>query len=343
MHDAPDPQLQALEKQNRILQKKLQRSLDNQVELEKVNEVKEALLRKAIQNLQTSEAKLRDSQAQLIQSEKMSSLGQLVAGIAHELNNPTGFIHGNLHFALTYAEDLMTLLAAYQAAYPVPPAIANLLEDFDLDFVASDFTKVLHSIRTGAERIETIVRSLRTFSRLDESDCKWVNLHEGIDSTLMILEHRLKSNQIQLIKAYSALPLVECYPGDLNQVFLNLLSNAIDAIATQAARSPKAWQPTLTIQTQNLSEWVRVSILDNGIGIPPEIQARLFDPFFTTKPIGQGTGLGLSISYQIITERHQGRLYCRSNAETEFHLEIPCHQKKEGATIAPSPMLETFD
>jgi signal transduction histidine kinase len=159
----------------------------------------------------------------------------------------------------------------------------------------------------------------------------------------MILEHRLKSNQIQLIKAYSALPLVECYPGDLNQVFLNLLINAIDAIATQAARSPKAWQPTLTIQTQNLSEWVRVSILDNGIGIPPEIQARLFDPFFTTKPIGQGTGLGLSISYQIITERHQGRLYCRSNAETEFHLEIPCHQKKEGATIAPSPMLETFD
>jgi signal transduction histidine kinase len=283
----------------------------------------------ALQNLQ-------QTQSQLIQSEKMSSLGQLVAGVAHEVNNPVNFIYGNLKYTNEYTQDLLRLIHLYQTHYPQPiPQIQAEVEAMDLEFLAHDLPNLLSSMKDGAERIREIVRSLRNFSRLDEAEMKAVDVHEGIDSTLMILQHRLNTqaeSSIQILKEYGKLPLVECYPGQLNQVFMNLMTNAIDALEEQSRRSPEeteSFKGTIEIHTEILSpEWIVIRIKDNGVGIPKELQSRLFDPFFTTKAVGKGTGLGLSISYQIVKERHRGNVCCISipGQGTEFVIEIPVRQ-----------------
>lgn len=281
---------------------------------------------------------LQVTQSQLIQSEKMSSLGQLVAGVAHEINNPVSFIHGNLVHATGYIQELLELLALYQDCYPTPSEeIQCQIEAIELGFIVKDLTKLLNSMQIGTDRIRDIVLSLRNFSRLDESAFKRVDIHEGLDNTLMILRNRLKATEkrpeIQIVKNYSELPFVECYPGQLNQVFMNLLTNAIDALEESnqgfSYADIEAEPNTIIVSTESLNkELVKISIADNGLGINPEIQSKLFDPFFTTKPVGKGTGLGLSISYQILTDRHHGKLYCNSKLGqgTEFVLEIPVKQ-----------------
>ncbi|HEY9761871.1 MAG TPA: GAF domain-containing protein [Trichocoleus sp.] len=285
--------------------------------------------------------KLKNTQAQLVQSEKMSSLGQLVAGIAHEINNPINFIYGNLHYIRSHVQDLTQLIQLYQTHYPQPdPAVASYIEDIELDFVLEDLPNILRSFKVGSERIQNIVLSLRNFSRLDEAQMKTADLHEGIDSTLLLLQHRLRDSTdrspVNLRKCYGDLPLVECHPSQLNQVFMNLLSNALDAVeekldkalAQPSEIAANKFTPEITITTELQEDWVLVHIKDNGGGIPPEIQARLFDPFFTTKPVGKGTGLGLAISHQIVVETHGGRLICHSvpGEGTEFCVAIPLHQ-----------------
>lgn len=259
--------------------------------------------------------------SQLVQSEKMSSLGQLVAGIAHEINNPVSFIYGNIAPATEYTQDLMDLIALYQQHYPNPvKEIADEIEARDLEFITTDLPKLLTSMKVGAQRIQEIVLSLRNFSRLDEAEKKAVDIHEGIESTLMILANRIKATSnrpaIAIIKNYANLPPVECYPGQLNQVFMNILTNAIDALEENYEQNP-TFVPTITISSEvNTKKKVIIRIQDNGLGIPEHIRKQIFDPFFTTKPPGKGTGLGLSISYKIITEKHQGELRCVSSPET---------------------------
>lgn len=277
------------------------------------------------QQLEQTLMQLRRTQAQLVQNEKMASLGQLVAGVAHEINNPTSFISCNIAPAQEYATDLLHLLQLYQHHYPEPVAeITAQIEHIDLEFIATDFLKLLASMQEGANRITQIVRSLRNFSRLDEGEGKQVDIHEGIDNTLLILQHQLKPQsgraEIQIIKEYAQLPKVDCYPSQLNQVFMNILSNAIDALENQPA--PRI----ITIRTILLeNSSVAIQIQDNGPGMSIEVKNRLFDPFFTTKPVGQGTGLGLSISYQIVVEKHGGILKCFSQPGqgAEFWIEIP--------------------
>lgn len=273
----------------------------------------------------------QETQSQLIQSEKMSSLGQLVAGVAHEINNPVGFIHGNLAHASEYVQALLGLIDLYQERYGQDdPEIQKLLEDVDLAFITEDLKKVLSSMEMGTQRIRNIVLSLRNFSRLDESEMKAVDIHEGLDSTLMILQHRLKGDtlmsDIQIVKQYDDLPLIECHASQLNQVFMNLLANAIDALSNTEAKADESTPRVIRLSTERCHEnRVRIVIADNGIGMTEATQAKIFDPFYTTKPIGKGTGLGLSISYQIITEKHLGTLQCSSQPGqgTEFSIEIP--------------------
>ena len=284
----------------------------------------ESRLKEQASELETALRELKKTQAQLIQTEKMSSLGQLVAGIAHEINNPVNFIHGNVNYARNYITSLISLLNLYRHYYPQPiEEIRHKSEEIDLDFILSDLPNVLKSMEVGTDRIAKIVLSLRSFSRLDEADRKPVDIHEGLENTLLILQHNLKekvgSPKIGIIKTYGDLPLVECYAGQLNQVFMNILTNAIDAL-------PKSIeQPIIGIKTDLIGDRVVIAIADNGTGIDPEIQKHIFDPFFTTKPVGQGTGLGLAISYQIIVEKHGGTLQCFSELGkgTEFRIEIP--------------------
>ncbi|RUT08523.1 hypothetical protein DSM106972_016910 [Dulcicalothrix desertica PCC 7102] len=278
---------------------------------------------------------LKQTQAHLIQSEKMSSLGQLVAGVAHEINNPVNFISGNLPPAEEHIRDIMTFIKLYQECHPQPhPKIQAWMKEVDIEYLEEDLPKLIDSMKLGCERICKIVLSLRNFSRLDESECKLVDIHEGLESTLLILQHRLKnkSNQpsIQIVRDYEQLPLIECYPSQINQVFMNILSNAIDALEEQYLQySPKqiSLNPSIiTLRTHQLSNHtIAIHIADNGFGIQENIRSKLFDPFFTTKPIGKGTGLGLSISYKIVTEKHGGKLYCQSvlGQGTEFIIEIP--------------------
>ncbi|MBW3586356.1 MAG: GAF domain-containing sensor histidine kinase, partial [Cyanobacteria bacterium 0813] len=278
------------------------------------------------ENLHTALEELRHTQLQLIQSEKMSSLGQVVGGIAHEINNPINFIYGNLYYTNEYAENLLNLLRLYQNHYPNPvPEIVNQTEQIDLDFLMNDFTKMIDSMRVGAARVRDIVLSLRNFSRLDESDRKWVNVHEGIDSTLMILDHKLID--IQVIKEYDDLPLVNCYPGEINQVFMNVLTNAIDAFCRAREGEVDSKQtPTIQICTEVAEgNQVAIRIIDNGVGMNSEVLGKIFDPFFTTKSVGKGTGLGLSISYQIVVEQHGGKLICKSEPGegSEFSIMLP--------------------
>ncbi|WP_008311842.1 MASE1 domain-containing protein [Leptolyngbya sp. PCC 6406] len=281
---------------------------------------------------------LQKTQTQLVQTEKMSSLGHLVAGVAHEINNPVNFIYGNLVHTKEYADNLLDLLALYRQSYPMPSADIQLaLEESEVDFLKDDFPKLLESMKLGVDRIREIVKSLRNFSRLDEAEFKTVDLHEGIDSTLMILQNRFKRNndypEIQLVKTYDTLPLVECYPGQLNQVFMNIISNALDALdeydKKRSVDAVKANPSRITISTATSgSNQVAIRIANNGPGIDEATQAKIFDPFFTTKAIGKGTGLGLSISHQIVTEKHGGNLRCYSTLDqgTEFVIEVPVHQ-----------------
>lgn len=289
------------------------------------------------QELSFTLQKLQQTQSQLIQTEKMSGLGQLVAGIAHEINNPVNFITGNLVHACDYIQDLLDLIGLYQRYYPEPAEpIEEHAEAIDVDFITTDLPKLLSSMQLGADRIREIVLSLRKFSRLDEAEMKPVDLHEGIDSTLLILRHRLKANgqnaEIEIVKEYGNLPLIECYAGQMNQVFMNILSNAIDALEELRAEEglkAEGSNPRIRIRTAVTSaNSVAVSIADNGPGISESVKARLFDPFFTTKPVGQGTGLGLSISYQIVVEKHGGVFQCLSEIGkgAEFWIEIPITQ-----------------
>ena len=293
---------------------------------------------------------LQQTQAQLVQTEKMSTLGQLVAGVAHEINNPVGFIYGNLTYADQYAQDLLRLIQSYQKHYSQPvPEVQAEMKAVDLDFVVADFPKILASMKLGAERIRQIVLSLRNFSRLDRVERQPVNLHEGLDSTLLLLRHRLKAEanhpEIQVIKEYGDLPLITGHAGPLNQVFMNLLANAIDALEEsvvnrQLSTVSSATQrttdnghltpPTIWIRTQMLdSNWVTIQIADNGPGMTEAVRSRLFEPFFTTKPAGKGTGLGLSISCQIVVEKHHGQLMCTSTPGqgTEFTIGLPVKYK----------------
>ncbi|WP_339376422.1 ATP-binding protein [Calothrix sp. NIES-2098] len=278
---------------------------------------------------------LKHNYTKFVQNEKMAALEQLVAGIAHEINNPVSFIAGNIVYAIAYSQDLLDLVSLYQKYYPEPVAeIQNAIADIELEFLKADFLQLLNSMKAGTERIHEIVLALRNFSRLDESERKIVDIHEGIDSTLLLLQSRLKNQQtgqiITVIKEYDQLPLVECYPGLLNQAFMNILANAIDAIfnnydcSSLPASSPK--YPLIRIRTELIDDkHIIIRIADNGLGIPKNIQKRLFDPFFTTKSVGKGTGLGLSISYQIIVDKHGGQLQCISvvGEGTEFIIKIP--------------------
>ena len=278
---------------------------------------------------------LKTAQLQIVHAEKMASLGQLVAGVAHEINNPVNFIHGNLTHAHDYTTDLLRCLEVYRKHHPDPAdEVKSILESIDFDFLFEDLPKMFQSMKVGTDRIREIVNSLRNFSRLDEAEFKEVNIHEGINSTLMILQNRLKAGaggfDIQIIKDYDALPLVECYPGQLNQVFMNLIANAIDSVEdTAEARNDSSYQGVIRISTCVINQaWIEIRISDNGMGVDEETRSRLFDPFFTTKVVGKGTGLGLSISYQIVTDQHRGKLYCHSqpNAGAEFVIEIPIRQ-----------------
>ena len=311
----------------------VQRDITDRKEAEEALQNSEAQSRKQSAQLAAALDELETTHSQLVQSEKMSSLGLLIAGVAHEINNPVSFIHGNLVHLKGYAQDLLHILALYQQHYPNPVAeIQQERENNELDFLVEDFPKIVSSMSVGIERICQIVQSLRNFSRHDDSQMKPVNLHEGIDSTLLILNHRLKGNgempPIEIIKQYGDLPSVECFAGPINQVFMNILSNAIDALddvnsqLTFEEMSEKFSQ--IKICTEVVGNFVKIKISDNGPGITEEVKQRIFDTFFTTKPIGKGTGMGLSISYQIIVERHKGELYCTSELGkgTEFTIKI---------------------
>ncbi|MBW4539334.1 MAG: GHKL domain-containing protein [Myxacorys chilensis ATA2-1-KO14] len=313
-----------------------------QRQLKQSKEVLEQRVSERTAKLSATLEQLQRSQLRLVQSEKMSALGSLVAGVAHEINNPVSFIFGNLNHVREYVGDLLDLLQLYQKHYPSPHAeIEQQAEAIDLPFLVEDLPKTVASMRMGADRIRQIVLSLRNFSRLDHSEVKPVDIHEGIDSTLLILQHRLKATsdrpEMQVIREYGDLPEVECYAGQLNQVFMNILSNAIDALEEQEARNLECSPLTIRITTQRYgSDRIRICIADNGNGMSTAVQQRIFDPFFTTKEVGKGTGMGMSISYQIVAEKHQGSMWCESapGQGAAFWIEIPsCALRNSEGTV----------
>ncbi|MEG4309686.1 MULTISPECIES: response regulator [unclassified Microcoleus] len=325
--------------ENQLTIQRLQKKMHEQNARLQESEAKE---RNKSQQLELALQQLQNAQAQLIQSEKMSSLGNVVAGVAHEINNPISFIKGNLSPVREYTEDLLRLVQLYTEDFPNPTAaIQEQLEAIDFAFLRNDLPKLIASMSIGADRIGEIVQSLRNFSRLDEAELKAVDIHEGIESTLMILQHRLKDEAqqtiIKVVKEYDNLPKIECYAGQMNQVFMNVLTNAIEAL-----QSPKRWAndvddsssiPTITICTKLLSDFqVGIYITDNGLGITEEIQQRIFEPFFTTKTVGTGKGLGLSISYTIVVDDHGGQLSCFSIPDqgATLAIEIPIYHSRKG-------------
>ncbi|WP_330220748.1 trifunctional serine/threonine-protein kinase/ATP-binding protein/sensor histidine kinase [[Phormidium ambiguum] IAM M-71] len=334
------------------------RSLEDKVKERTLElESKNTSLQEKTTHLEKTIKELKATQAQLIQAEKMSSLGMLVAGVAHEINNPVNFIYGNVNYANEYSQSLLNIVSLYQQEYPNPTAkIAAELDDLDLEFMKQDLLKLLSSMKVGADRIRQIVLSLRNFSRLDESQMKPVDIHEGIHSTLMLLQHRLKPKPdhagIKVIKDFGELPLIECYAGQLNQVFMNIIANAIDSLELRfplntvvesrvidASNIPQELTgdyPTIQIRTGKLNNnYVEIRIADNGLGMTEEVREKLFDPFFTTKPVGKGTGMGLSICYQIVVDKHGGKLQCISSPGkgAEFVIKIPVQQLKKPINI----------
>jgi len=335
-------QTQHLEFANRLLAAEIVERQLAEAALQKAKEELEirvedrtAELQSQTQQLEQALSELKQAQSNLIHSEKMSSLGQLVAGIAHEINNPINFIYGNITHTRQYANSLLELVNLYQEQYPNPlPIVQEKINSVDLHFIISDLPKILTSMKNGAERIFGIVKSLRIFSRHDEAEMKVADIHEGIDSTLMILQSRLNAKpglwSIQVIKEYGNLPKIDCYPGQLNQVFMNIIANAIDALEddsrSESIAANEANPRSIKISTKLLdSEVVEIRISNNGPEITESVMKQLFNPFFTTKPVGKGTGLGLSISYQIITARHQGELQCISGPGkgAQFIIKIP--------------------
>lgn len=318
----------------RVAEKRL-RQAKYQIEINhRALQLSEADLQQKAATLEQALKDLQQAQVQMVHSEKMSGLGQMVAGVAHEINNPVNFIHANLEPISEYASSLLKLVECYQSQYPQPTlAIESEIEAADLDFVKADLPKVLNSMRVGTERIRQIVLSLRNFSRSDEQGLKAVDIHEGLESTLLILQHRLKDKSdrtgIVIERDYGDLPEVECYPGQLNQVFMNLLANSLDAL--EAVKPDEADRPNkITLRTDTFTrggvEWVEIAIADTGPGISLSAQARIFDAFYTTKPVGKGTGMGLSISHTIVTKNHGGSLSCTSSgtgAGSEFIIQIP--------------------
>lgn len=308
-----------------------------QVQAFENSKVQTAQLNLALGSLQTT-------QAQLIHSEKMSSLGKMVAGIAHEINNPINFVDANLNHTKHHIADLLDLIQTYQVSYPNPNSkIIDKVDEIDLPFIQDDLPKIMTSMKNGSDRIRDIVLSLRSFSRLDESAYKQVDLHQGIEDTLMLLQHRLKGDGYQepivLRKNYGELPLVYCYASEMNQVFLNLLSNSIDALTLPnrstnstdqriAGHSAKT-NLVIEISTKYVApDCVRIQFSDQGCGIEADILPKIFDPFFTTKSVGAGAGLGLTISHQVVVNQHHGKLWCdsKSGKGTTFTLEIPVTQ-----------------
>ncbi|HBK23198.1 MAG TPA: histidine kinase [Planktothrix sp. UBA10369] len=272
------------------------------------------------QHLQTTLEELKTTQIQLIQSEKLSSLGQMVAGIAHEINNPNNFIYANISHARSYVQNLLEVVNKCREFSPEVGEFLNQIgEEIELDFIREDFPQLIDSMEQGSVRIRSIVDSLKDFSHLNESEWKSVDLTEGLDSSLRLLEHQM--NQIKINKNYQKIPKINCFPCQINQVFFQILSNAIDAVKHRSGEGE------VTITTEDHSpDWIRIAIQDNGLGIPDDIQSRIFDPFFTTKPVGQGTGMGLAICYQVIVKAHGGKLEVNSKEKqgTEFIIKIPC-------------------
>lgn len=339
-----EKEIQELKKANRILKKQLERSELDRLKLEETNQKKEFLLKNVIDELQESQSQLTERSAELEKillnlqttQDKMSALGSLVADVAHEINNPIGFIAGNLIPAQEYIRDLFRLIDLYQKCYPKPfPEIEKIINAIDLNYVRKDLPKLISSMKEGTVRICNISDSLRTFSRADTQQKVLFNLHEGIENTLLILKYRLKANQhrpdIQVLQEYGDLPLVNCFPGQLNQVLMNLLANAIDALEeSNDGRSFEDIQANpnqIKIQTKLAKDrnHVVIYIEDNGVGMSEYIQQKVFDHLFTTKPVGKGTGLGLSIARQIIVEKHGGTLEVNSypGKSTNFIITIP--------------------
>jgi len=310
------------------------RDISDRKESEEALQKSEAQSREKTTQLEAAIKEVKDTHSQLVQSEKMSSLGLLIAGVAHEINNPVSFIYGNLDPLKNYTQDLLHMVQLYEQHYPDPVAeIQEEKETLELDFIAQDLPQILSSMKVGVERISQIVKSLRNFSRHDNSEKKPVHLHEGIDSTLLILNHRLKGNAetlpIQIVRDYGNLPPVECLSGPTNQVFMNILSNAIDALndwnKQRGLPEMRANPSQIKITTKLDDSFAEIKIADNGPGMSSEVKQHIFDPFFTTKPIGKGTGMGLSISYQIVVEKHKGVLDCISEIGqgTEFMIRMP--------------------
>ncbi len=355
----------------RILQTYLRTQNLAQAALETANqqleqEVQERthMLKQKTLDLQQALQMLQSQQMQLVQSEKMSSLGQLVGGMAHEINNPISFVHGNLYHIEEYTEDLLELISLYQQHYPEPIDLIQLkIDSVDLEFLQADLSKILQSMQAGTDRVRQIVLRLRNFSRLDEAGIKQVNIHDGLNDTLTLLHYRLKASatrpEISVTQDYGDCPPIACYPGPLNQVFMNILVNAIDAIdaledlslLAEEAPMPEPFHSRgIVVKTELISrsvdaseepvnrdqsllidssicpnQWLKITIADQGTGIAADVLPRIFDPFFTTKPAGKGTGLGMSISYQIITQMHRGTIQCSSipGEGSEFVIRLP--------------------
>lgn len=326
----------AQEEQNARLKQEIMRRNAVEADLQQLTQELERKVEERTQKLSQTLYNLQMAQVKLVQAEKLTTMGQLVAGVAHEINNPVNFIYANIHYVSDYTQGLLELLKLYQNQCPnSSPEILAKIEQIDLPHLSEDLPKILSSMQIGTERICDIVKSLRNFSRHDEAEVKTVDIHDGIESTMMLLHRRLKPKsdypEIQVVKKYGNFPKVECYAGKMNQVFMNVLSNAIEALEEVMVKQDNSILPTILITTEVLgSDSIVIRISDNGLGMSQEVQQRLFEPFFTTKPAGKGTGLGMSISHQIVSELHGGCLQCISipGRGTEFIIEIPIGQQK---------------